>query len=184
MADAKKQNSGKTKYLFLMCIAVIITLLVIVVILISGQADVQKAVYSSGEQKVKRNVVVNEKNVEEVVDKMVSEGRVFVEPGYYVCNMDTDWTFEKGDSVSKDARVDNVSDNTNDVYFDVFLASDESTPIYCSPVIPRGAFLEHIALDTPLDAGTYDCIVVYHLIDDNQETISTLRVAITITVEN
>ena len=188
MTNAGKQGGGRTKGLLVGFAVVIIALLVVIVILlVKGQAsgqNVPEAVQNSAEPKVKRNVVVNEENVEEVVDNMASEGREFVEPGYYICNMDTDWTFETGDAVSKDARVDNAVENTNDVYFDVFLANDESTPIYCSPVIPRGSFLEHIALDTPLDAGTYDCVVVYHLIDEEQETVSTLRVAITITVES
>ncbi len=188
MAGTKNQNGEKTKGLLIGCVAVIVVLLVVIIVLmVRGQAGGQNptpAGQSGAESKVKRNVVVNEKNVESVVDDMASEAKEFVEPGYYICNMDTDWTFENGEAVSKDARVDNAATNTNDVYFDVFLASDESEPIYCSPVIPRGAFLEHIALDKPLEAGTYDCVVVYHLVDENQETVSTLRVAITITVES
>jgi hypothetical protein len=79
--------------------------------------------------------------------------------------------------------VENVEKNTNDVYFDILLAEDESHVIYQSPVIPRGGHIEKIALDEDLEPGTYDCICVYHLIDEDQNTISTLRVTLTIIVE-
>ncbi len=134
------------------------------------------------EQEPMRNVVVTPENLDEVIDQI--NERDFTMPGYYTVNMATEWHFPKGDEISYDARVDNIAENTNNVYFDVFLASDESTPIYQSPVIPVGGFLELIALDTPLEMGTYDCVMVYHLVDDEQETISTLRVAFTIIVES
>lgn len=130
----------------------------------------------------KRNVVVNEDNVEVVMEQMAEED--YVKPGYYTVNMDTDWHFSKGNTVSDDARVDNLAENTNDVYFDVFLLDDESEAIYKSPVIPRGGYLEKIVLDKPLEKGIYDCVMVYHLVDEEQETISTLRVAFIITVES
>jgi hypothetical protein len=93
------------------------------------------------------------------------------------------WHFATGDAVSEDAYVGNRTENTNDVYFDLFLASDESNPILESPVIPRGGAFENFALDAKLDAGTYDCVMVYHLVDENQDTVSTLRVEVTVIVE-
>ena len=71
----------------------------------------------------------------------------------------------------------------NDVYFDVVLAEDEEHVIYSSPVIPRGGRLEEIALDEVLEAGTYDCVMIYHLIDEEQNTISTLRVAVKVIIQ-
>lgn len=134
------------------------------------------------EQQPMRNVVVTPENLDGVIDQI--NERDFTTPGYYTVNMATEWHFPKGDDISYDARVDNLAENTNNVYFDVFLASDETTPIYQSPVIPVGSFLEWITLDVPLEMGTYDCVMVYHLVDDAQETISTLRVAFTIIVES
>lgn len=128
----------------------------------------------------KRNVVVNRQNAEEAVDEMMNQE--YVAPGYYDAQMTTTWHFQTGDAVSEDAYVANDAGNTNDVYFDVFLAEDESTPILESPVIPRGAEFKDIALDKPLEAGTYDCVAVYHLLDDEQNSISTLRVGLTIIV--
>ena len=129
----------------------------------------------------KRNVVVTKENAEEVAEQMINQD--YIEPGYYSTQMSTTWHFKTGDAVSEDAYVKNDAGNTNDVYFDVFLENDESEAILKSPVIPRGAELDNIALDKPLDAGTYDCVMVYHLIDDQQNSISTLRIAFTIIVE-
>lgn len=131
--------------------------------------------------KEKRNVVVNQENVDKVVDEMIHEK--YVAPGYYSVQMTTTWHFQTGDAVSEDAYVMNDAGNTNDVYFDVFLAEDESTPILESPVIPRGSRLDNIALGTPLEAGTYDCVMIYHLVDEEQNSVSTLRVGFTIVVE-
>ena len=153
-------------------VIIIVLLIVVVVLLLRGQKK----------EVSKRNVVVAQNNVEEVVDDMAADE--YIEPGYYSASMTNTWHFATGDAVSDDAFVENKEENTNDVYFDVFLASDEENPILKSPVIPRGAELDNISLDTPLDAGTYDCVMVYHLVDDDQNTVSTLRVGITIIVEN
>lgn len=133
------------------------------------------------EEEEKRNVVVTQDNVDEVVDDMLNQE--YVEPGYYSASMSTTWHFATGDAVSEDAYVENVEENTNDVYFDVVLAENEEEVILKSPVLPRGSELNNIALDTPLDAGTYDCVMIYHLVDEDQNTVSTLRVGFTIVVE-
>jgi hypothetical protein len=69
------------------------------------------------------------------------------------------------------------------VYFDLVLAEDESKVLYKSPVITRGAVLENFALDTTLEAGTYNCVVIYHMVDADQNTLGTLRIAVTAIVE-
>ena len=92
--------------------------------------------------------------------------------------------FSTGKEASYDAVVENVETNTNDVYFDIVLESDETKVLYKSPVIPRGGRLEEIILDEPLEAGNYECVVIYHLIDENQNTLSTLRIGLTIIVES
>lgn len=171
-ANQKKALGKGGKIAIFVGIAVIIALLVVVIILLlRGQKK----------EEPKRNVVVTQDNVEEVVDNMALDE--YIEPGYYSASMTNTWHFATGDAISEDAFVENKEENTNDVYFDVFLASDEENPILQSPVIPRGAELDNISLDTPLDAGTYDCVMVYHLVDEEQNTISTLRVGITIIVE-
>ena len=128
-----------------------------------------------------RGYVVNEDNVEDVVRDLVNAEPVA--PGYYEARMSTTWTFRDGLSASSDAYVENVPNNTNDIYFDLEMR-DTGEVLYASPVIPLGSYLNNITLDTALDAGTYDCVVVYHLIDENQNTLSTLNMGITVIVEN
>ncbi len=169
--NTNSKGSNGLKIAIAVGVVVIIALLGVVIFLLVGRGK---------EEPEKRNVVVTQDNVEEVVQEMAVED--YIEPGYYETSMSTTWTFATGSDVSDDAYVANVEGNTNDVYFDVVLAEDEDQVIYKSPVIPRGAELENIALDTPLEAGTYDCVCIYHLIDEEQNTISTLRVGITVKV--
>lgn len=177
---AKVQTTGKNGKLLIIIGGVIIVLLLLVIVLLLFRGNGDEATTETKEEK--RNVVVTADNVEEVIENLAEQE--YIEPGYYCTSMSTTWHFATGDAISEDAYVENDSGNTNDVYFDVFLASDESKPILESPVIPIGAQLDNIALDTPLEAGTHDCIMVYHLVDGEQNTISTLRVRFTIVVEH
>ncbi|MCI8666123.1 MAG: hypothetical protein HFG82_05595 [Dorea sp.] len=170
--ETKDENGKERKKLFIIVCVLIIVIFSGIMLFFNLKKD----------EIEKRNVVVNPKNAEEIAEQMINED--YVEAGYYTVSMDTNWHFDKGDAVSDNARVNNLAENTNDVYFDVFLKENESDAIYKSPVIPRGGYLEKIALDQPLSKGTYDCIIVYHLVDEEQETISTLRVSFTITVES
>jgi len=168
----KRTGKGKGgKILLIICIAVIVALLATVVLLVKAM----------NKKAPKRNVVVTKENAEEIVNDMVQQE--YVPVGYYTVSMSTTWHFASQDAISEDAYVQNLLENTNDVYFDVFLADNEDEPVYQSPVIPRGSELENIALDKELSAGTYDCVMVYHLIDEEQNTLSTLRVGFTIIVE-
>lgn len=183
----EKEQHGKKKmglFLIIGLVAVIVLLVVIIVLLLRDSGKVSEEPENSAvvtSEEPKRNVVVTEDTVEDIVDDMYQ--REYIEPGYYSVSMATEWHFATGDAVSEDAYVKNVAENTNDVYFDVFLAENEEEAIYESPVLPRGSELNGIALDTVLSAGTYDCVIVYHLIDEEQNTVSTLRVGFTIIIE-
>lgn len=166
-----KTGENKNKKIIIASAVIIIILLVIIAFL----------AFRGSEDEPKRNVVVTQDNVEEVTDEMINQK--YVEPGYYNVEMPMEWHFKTGDAVSEDAYVKNVEENTNDVYFDVFLADDESESILESPVIPRGSEMDNVALDKPLEKGTHDCVMVYHLIDKEQSTVSTLRVGFKIIVE-
>lgn len=160
----------KTAGILIMAIIIFVLVGVIIYLLMSRKPEEER-----------RNVVVTPDNIQEVMEQMAEEE--YVAPGYYTVMMNYDWHFASGDSASSDAYVENMVGNTNAVYFDLFLMSDDENPIYKSPVIPVGSGLQDIVLDTVLDAGTYDCVAVYHLVDDEQNTISTLRVTVTVIVE-
>lgn len=168
-ADANKKK--QTAILAVIVIILAIALAVAILFLLRKNEEGEK----------KRNVVVTEDNAEEIAAEMTEAD--YVEPGYYTVNMTREWHFSNGNEVSEDARVDNLPENTNPVYLDVFLAEDETEPIYSSPIIPVGSYLEKISLDQPLEAGEYDCVAVYHLVDEEQNTISTLRIKIKLVVE-
>lgn len=156
-------------------------IIILIVVILALVGVILYLVMSRKPEEERRNVVVTPDNVEDVVRQMADED--FVDPGYYTVTMNYDWHFAAGDAVSSDAYVENMTENTNAVYLDLYLASDEENAIYKSPVIPVGSSLQDIALDQKLDAGTYDCVAVYHLVDEQQDTVSTLRVTVTVTVE-
>lgn len=133
------------------------------------------------EDEPKRNVVINEENVEEIVAEM--EEDEFIPPGSYEVKMNATWYFADGKATSENAYVENVVRNKNDVYFDVILSETDEV-IYESPLLPIGSHIENITLDTELEKGTYDCVVIYHTVDEEQNTLGTVRVAVTIVIEN
>lgn len=163
------------------CGIVIIALLgVIIVLLLRRGGNEEAAANSATSGSLRRSVVVSQQNAEQVVEDLLAQE--YVEPGYYTVSMNNVWNFATGDSVSEDAFVANLQKNTNDVYFDVFIEGDEENAIYMSPVLPRGSELDSIKLDKVLEAGTYNCVMIYHLVDENQDTLSTLRVGMTIVI--
>lgn len=158
-----------------------ITALTVVVLGMAGTIIYLLNANKAEEQPEKRNIVVTPENVDEIVQEMKDAPRV--DPGYFITSMNYEWYFETGDAVSTNAFVRNHQENKTPVFFDVVLADNEDDVIYQSPVLPVGSSLEQIALDKKMDAGTYDCIVIFHLIDDDQNTLSTLRVTATIIIE-
>lgn len=171
-SNQSEKKGGKKKTVGIIILVLVILVLIGVIVFLLTRKP---------EEKERRNEVITPDNVEEMIKQMDEQD--FVEPGYYTVTMNYDWHFAAGDAVSSDAYVENMVENTNSVYFDLVMADDEENAIYKSPVIPVGGRLEDIALDKPLDAGTYDCVAVYHLVDDDQNTISTLRVTVTVMVE-
>lgn len=165
----KRQNGGAVVFL-VSVVAVMVFLTIIVIILKGNEAPADK-----------RNVVVNKDNVEEIVANLADKEKVG--GGHYEVTMNSEWTFANGASASENAYVENAVTNTNDVYFDVNLR-ETGELIYSSPIIPRGGYLENITLDKELTAGTYDCILTYHLVDEEQNTISTLQLTLTIKIES
>ncbi len=155
-------------------VIIVVLLLVIIGLLFNRNGG------NNNDNKPMRNVVVNEKNAENVAEEFIEQEQI--RSGNYEVTMNSTWYFTDGTSISDNAYVENVANNTNDIYFDVNLA-DTDEVIYSSPVIPLGSYLENIALDKDLEAGSYDCVLTYHLIDENQKTLSTLKVSLTIVIE-
>ena len=180
--STKKGGSGNTLIIVIIA-AVVIAALVGVIVFLLMKKNPANGDQTATEESDRREVLVTESNVEQVVQQMEQEE--YTPPGMYTAAMNFEWHFATGDSESSDSYVANRTENTNDVYFDVFLADDKNqeNAIYESPVIPRGSELRNIRLKTDLDAGTYDCILVYHLIDDQQNTLSTASFTLKVIIE-
>lgn len=127
-----------------------------------------------------RNTVVTPDNVDEILADLQDNQKT--EAGKYQVTMNTTWDFKDGSSASSNAYVENATANANDVYFDI-VRSDTGDTIFKSPTIPVGSHLEDITLDTDLEAGSYDCVLTYHLLDSSGKAVSKLNINLKINVE-
>lgn len=126
-----------------------------------------------------KNMIVTPDNVDEVIESMENKK---VPDGSYNCIMNPTWTFDNGSSASKDAYVENAATNPSDVYFTVTI-EETGEEILKSPVIPLGSHMENITLDKVLPAGSYDCIITYHLIDGEENETSSVNLTLKIVIE-
>ena len=99
------------------------------------------------------------------------------EDASYNAVMTVEWTFERWDRPSRNARVENSTRNTRTVFFDVYLDSTDEV-IYESPYLRVGESIDNFALDTEVQAGRYTATVVYYLVDDDNEVITNVPVMI------
>lgn len=127
------------------------------------------------------NMVVTPDNVEEVIENLEVEQRIPV--GSYEVTMNNQWTFADGTSASENAYVSNSVNNQYTVYFTIVPNGSEEI-IYTSPYLPVGSNVANIVLDKDLDAGVYDTVLTYHLVDSSLEEVSSVSVGLTITIEN
>lgn len=163
----------------------LIVVLIVLLVVVAAMAGVITVLAMRGKEKSndepKRNVVINESNVKEVVSQLAKDEVTPI--GYYQVTMNSTWNFDNGTAISDNAYVENSTANTNAVYFDLVRSDTEET-ILASPVIPVGAYLKNISLDTALPAGTYDCVCTYHLVDDDQKTLSIVSVSVKVVINN
>ncbi len=160
----------------IIALAIIVVVAIGLIIFLLTKSD---ASHSSEPEDVSggRGTVITENNVEEV--KGSQQDAETVQDGYYVTSMSIDWHFDG--LVSEDAYVANATENKHTVYFDLFLV-DTGEMIYSSPYIPVGAEMKGVTLDKELDSGTYETILVYHLVDENEAELSTLSISLNIYV--
>jgi hypothetical protein len=176
--NASGQNS---KILLAVCGVVIAVLVGVVAVLLNRPDPAQVPAQTSQEDAApRRAVLVTEDNVQEAI---VEVSRPVTAPTSYRVKMSATWTFNDGASASNDAYVENAQTNETPVYFDLIL-NDSGETVLESPVIPIGASMRDIKLDKALEAGTYPAVMVYHLLDENQNTLSTVRMGVTLVIEN
>ena len=161
------KNSKKNTAIIIIIIGIVIISIVALILLFARQTE------------PKRNVVVTPDNVDEILSDMKGQT---TKPGTYEVKMNTTWNFDRGNTASSDAYVENSTSNTNAVDFDIVLSETGET-IFKSPVIPVGSHLENITLDKVLKKGKHACVLTYHLLDDNGNTTGKLNLNLTINVK-
>lgn len=182
IGQTDKANEKANKGLVVVCIfaVVIIVALIGVIVVMSRSKESGSEIAEAGE---KRPVVVTEENAEEVAEQILNRKESEGIPLHYQVTMNSTWEFENGQSESENAYVANSIDNETSVYFDV-IRNDTKETIYQSPVIPVGEEIDSITLDQDLDAGDYECTMTYHLIDDEQNTLTTVNMWVMIQIKN
>ncbi len=148
----------------------ILALIVCIVLLFSKSKD--------GEKELDRGFVDNS-NTDTVMEEMGDK----VAEGMFECNMAASWVFEDGKSESPNAYVANVESNLHTLYFDVYDTSTDEL-LYSSPMLPVGTDIRNIKLEKELQKGEYDAVVMYTLINEDNEEVSTVGFNITISVNN
>lgn len=171
------EEPSRKPYLFVGVVIIIIVIAVLVgvicYLMLGKEAEQEERSY---------NRVVTPDNVEEIISQLDEQD--YTPIGSYEVKMNTNWIFPDGDSPSTNAYVENSVNNRNTVFFTIALETDPETAIYDSPFIEPGSYMEAVQLESDLPAGTYEAVLTYHLVDEQEEEISQVSVGITLTINN
>ena len=170
MKNQKELANKKRRTITIIAFVVLCIALIVCIVLLLQSRE--------GKKELDRGFV-DESNTDTVMDEMGDK----VAEGMFECNMSTSWVFEDGKSESPNARVANVENNLHTLYFDVYDTSTNEL-LYSSPMLPVGTEINNIKLEKELSKGEYDAVVMYTLVDENNEEVSTVGFNITISVNN
>lgn len=182
MSNQKKSVGKKSRNAVIIIVVAFLILLTALITCIVLLLTRQKEEPTQEPQSAPRSTVldrgfVDEDNAGDIMDEMTDK----VSKGMFECKMTTAWTFDDGKSASPNAYVANVENNLYTLYFDVY---EESTNelLYSSPMLPVGTELKNFKLDKELAAGEYDAVVMYTMVDENLEEVSSVGFKVTISV--
>lgn len=186
MAESSKNMAGngtegeKRKKISLSVIiavaAVIVILILIAVIMYMAMSNKKE---SKPEVSGGRATIVTQDNVQEVIQSMNEPNT----DATYTVTMTNEWTFENGTASAENFYVKNTENNSRTVYFELRLADTDET-IYSSPYIPVGEEMRTMTLDKDLDAGDYNVVMTYYLVDENHVELTTVSVQVVIHIQN
>lgn len=165
-------------------LAVALVICIVLLVLRSGDAgEAQSGLDNSNDNDAPLTVLdrgfVDESNTDDIMSELSDK----VEEGMFECRMSTTWTFEDADSASPNSYVANVENNQHAFYFDVYEEQTEEL-LYSSPILPVGSEIRDIKLEKELSAGDYDAVVMYTLVNEAYEEVSTVGFRITVSVKN
>ncbi len=179
------KTSGRTSPIIIACVVLVVLVIVligVVLVMLNREPEATAESVPSRETiDTGRATLVTEDNVQDILAEIEEEEKNGDEA--YTASMNVDWYFEDGASPSRNAYVENFQTNSRTVYFDLLLA-DTMELVYSSPYIPVGAVLEGFTLEKDLDAGDYNAIVEYHLVDEEEQEVSTVSVSVTLHILN
>lgn len=164
-------------------VAAVIIITVLVVVIVSLLQREPEVIVEHERIIVEPNVggkgtLVTEDNLAEVLEELKKP----VEDGSYSVKMNMNWHFPSSTEESTNAYVANSTRNKRTVYFDVILTGSNEL-VYSSPYLEVGAEISGFALDAALEAGEYEATVIYHLVDDDYNEITTASVIVVLTIE-
>lgn len=192
MQNAKRPEDGKGRRLavigIIAAVIIIILLVVCIVLLItrsgssSKSSDASQSGYQAGSQSGDASSVldrgfVDNTNTNDIVTDMAEQ----VKEGMFHCSMTFDWTFENSNSVSPNAYVANAEDNRYTLYFDVY-EKETNELLFSSPLLPVGSEFKEVKLEKTLVPGDYKAIVMYTLVNEDYEEVSSAGFTITISI--
>jgi len=152
---------------------VVILVLVIVIVCILNRKEERPEL--SG-----RATIVTEDNVQEIMQSMSAQQSTDTT---YTATMTNEWNFADGTAAAENFYVKNAESNSRTVYFELQL-EDTGEVIYSSPYIPVGEEMNTMTLDKDLDAGDYNVIMTYYLVDDDNVELTTVSVRVVIHIQN
>lgn len=167
-ADGQKSSNKGLKVAIIVIVILLVIAIAVILFILLRPKEAPESIDARG-------TLVTKNNVDEITINTEP-----IEDGYFETSMTINWHFDGTES--EDAYVANVAENTRTVYFDLNLA-DTGETIYSSPYIPVGSEMSGLVLDKKLEPGTYETIMVYHLVDDDHNEKSKVSVALTIYVE-
>lgn len=183
MSDQESPAKRGSKWITIAVIIVLaVALAVCIVLLVLRSRDTGKSQLNDDVPDVSQTVLdrgfVDESNMDDIMSDLSEK----VEEGMFECKMTTIWTFEDAASASPNAYVANVESNRNAIYFDVYEEGTDEL-LYSSPILPVGSEIRDIKLDKELPMGDYDAVVMYTLVDEDYEEVSTAGFRIKISIK-
>jgi len=182
--STRKEKKGGIKAVIVAIVVIAFVGLVSTVAILANklsQADGKPSGTSAQEEVKEQKSVITADNIEEVLDDF-GELPDYI-PKNYTVKQNSDWRFPDGKSESTNAYVENSTSNETPVYFDLMVDATGEV-VYSSPVLELGAKIENFALDKPLEKGEYECTIIYHMVDENQNELTYVNVGVNVIVEN
>ena len=180
MSNAESPTRKGGKWIIAAVIIVLAAALITCIVLLASRSG------DTGETPVHDDVpptvldrgFVDESNADDIMSELSEK----VEEGMFECKMSTSWTFEDAASASPNSYVANVESNRHAIIFDVY-EEETNELLYSSQILPVGSEIQGIKLDKELPAGDYNAVVMYTLLNEAYEEVSTVGFRITISIK-